>query len=362
MFGTCIFCHSRFDRNDAIEHLSFGRRLAFDPAKGRLWVVCARCERWNLAPLETRWEAIEEAERCFRASRLRVSTDNIGLAQLKEGTELVRVGAPPPLELAGWRYGDQFGRRRRKTIVLGAGAMALGMVPAFSAALPIAFGGLSLTLAFNLFHVNKAWRQKRVPRMIVRNDLGRLLPLSSADIRAAELEAVGFRSEGWRLKVPYRPSRDERTPEGREDRGWIEPKAHLHGEAAIRALGQILPHVNRSGGSVRQVRDAVSHIAGSGSIHELVRNGIDKRPSFRSVDDGADVAHLPTSIRLALEMVLHEGDERRALDGEMHLLEERWREAEEIASIADDLLLPADIQTRLERLRQEADGGLHKRQ
>ena len=32
-----------------------GRRLAFDPAKGRLWVVCRSCERWNLTPLEERW-------------------------------------------------------------------------------------------------------------------------------------------------------------------------------------------------------------------------------------------------------------------------------------------------------------------
>jgi hypothetical protein len=104
-----------------------GRRLAYAPAKGRLWVVCSRCERWNLSPLETRWEAIEEAERSYRATRLRVSTDNVGLAQLREGLELVRIGAPPRLERAGWRYGDQFGRRRRRMYMLGAAAM---LVPA----------------------------------------------------------------------------------------------------------------------------------------------------------------------------------------------------------------------------------------
>jgi hypothetical protein len=37
-------------------------------------------------------------------------------------------------------------------------------------------------------------------------------------------------------------------------------------------------------------------------------------------------------------MVLHEEDEHRAMEGELATLEKRWREAEEIASIADSLL------------------------
>ncbi len=52
----------------AIEHFPVGRRLAFDAAKGRLWVVCHHCGRWNLSPLEERWEAIEECERLFRGT------------------------------------------------------------------------------------------------------------------------------------------------------------------------------------------------------------------------------------------------------------------------------------------------------
>ena len=39
-------------------------------------------------------------------------------------------------------------------------------------------------------------------------------------------------------------------------------------------------------------------------------------------------------------MALQEEDERRALEGELWRLERAWREAEEIAGIADDLLLP----------------------
>ena len=39
-------------------------------------------------------------------------------------------------------------------------------------------------------------------------------------------------------------------------------------------------------------------------------------------------------------MALHEEQERRALEGELWLLERAWKEAEEIAEISDSLLLP----------------------
>lgn len=60
MYNTCMFCNRSLGTNEVIEHFPVGRRLAFDAAKGRLWVVCKGCERWNLSPLEERWEAVEE--------------------------------------------------------------------------------------------------------------------------------------------------------------------------------------------------------------------------------------------------------------------------------------------------------------
>ena len=65
MYGTCLFCHARLGANQAIEKFPVGRRLAFDAARGRLWVVCAGCGRWNLSPWDERWEAIEQCERTF---------------------------------------------------------------------------------------------------------------------------------------------------------------------------------------------------------------------------------------------------------------------------------------------------------
>ncbi len=63
---------------------------------------------------------------------------------------------------------------------------------------------------------------------------------------------------------------------------------------------------------------------------------------------------LPPAVRLALEMAAHEESERRALEGELAELERAWREAEEIAAIADELLLPPATGERLEALRERS--------
>ena len=120
-----MFCHKPLGANEVIETFPVGRRLAFDSARGRLWVVCRKCERWNLTPLEERWEAVEDCERIFRDTRIRVSTENIGLARHPEGLTLVRVGAPLRPEFAAWRYGDQFGRRQRRAVLYGAAGIAV---------------------------------------------------------------------------------------------------------------------------------------------------------------------------------------------------------------------------------------------
>ncbi len=88
--------------------------------------------RWNLTPLESRWEAIEECERVFRDTRLRASTGQVGIARIREGTTLVRIGNPLRPEMAAWRYGVRFGHRRRKyfaataATALGIGALSIG--------------------------------------------------------------------------------------------------------------------------------------------------------------------------------------------------------------------------------------------
>jgi hypothetical protein len=54
-------------------------------------------------------------------------------------------------------------------------------------------------------------------------------------------------------------------------------------------------------------------------------------------------------------MAAHEETERRALEGELAVLEEAWRDAEEIAAIADDMFLPDGTEGRLAALRRQRD-------
>src|SRR5206468_1317953 len=106
------------------------------------------CERWNLSPLEERWEAIEQSEKLYRDTRLRVATDNIGLAKLRDGTTLVRIGEPLRPEFAAWRYGDQFGRRRRRQMLIaGGGVAALGLVVSVGVSAGVGIGGFGWMMA-----------------------------------------------------------------------------------------------------------------------------------------------------------------------------------------------------------------------
>ena len=82
MFATCLHCAANLGSNEVIESFPVGRRLAFDPAHGRLWVVCRACERWNLSPLDERWEAIQAADRLYRDSRLRATAINSDAAAI----------------------------------------------------------------------------------------------------------------------------------------------------------------------------------------------------------------------------------------------------------------------------------------
>ncbi len=102
----------------------------------------------------------------------------------------------------------------------------------------------------------------------------------------------------------------------------------------------------------RRQRPNVPVREGAGCDDDLVAHRELRRQSGDLVTGENYLTRLAPSFRLALEMSLHEADERAALEGELHVLEARWREAEEIAAISDGMFLPADIDERLDRLRE----------
>jgi hypothetical protein len=350
MYSTCLFCNSDLGTNEALYAFPVGRRLAFDSAKGRLWVVCRQCERWNLSPLEDRWEAIEQAERQFSGAIRRVSTENIGLSRLPDGTELVRIGRPQRPEYAAWRYGDQFSRRlRRQLLITGGGLGAVGavvaggLVPAVSIAI---FGGAMSQVVFSIVHGR--------PEQVVAN---------------LRTESVGA------IAVRRRHLAETRLTSGNDgplalDVRYKGGAAILEGREALRVAGRLMPHVNRYGGKQELVRAAVGVLDESGGADGYLerlskyaekltgvpakRGGARRKPK-QSGWTGAyssGLFGLTPPDRLALEMALHEEAELRALQGELAELARAWREAEEVADIADNLLIPSPIQSALDRLRR----------
>jgi hypothetical protein len=348
MYSTCLFCNSELGRNEALEAFQVGRRLAFDANKGRLWVVCRKCERWNLTPLEERWEAIEQAERLFRDTRKRVSTENIGLTRLPDSTELVRIGAPLRPEYAAWRYGDQFGRRRQRQTWLAAGGLgALGaavFAGGVAAGAGAGFLGIIANVASTIVHGR--------PNHVV------------ARIRTTELGTLAVRRHNL-AQTRLLPGTDGPLA---LDLAFMDGGVRIEGREAMRIAGTLMPHVNRYGGNESTVQSAVRGLDDAGGADSYLENfskrahyatwiieepATNKRFTTKTLTNGytSGLFAMTAQDRLALEMALHEEAELRALQGELAELEGAWRDAEEIAAISDNLLTSSSIQKMLDKLR-----------
>jgi hypothetical protein len=337
VYSTCLFCTQPLGSNEAIETFPVGRRIAFDAARGRLWVVCRKCERWNLSPIEERWEAIEDCERRYRDTRTRVSTDQIGLARLPEGTELVRIGAPLRPEFAAWRYGDQFGRRRKRAILYTAGAATAFGAIVIGGALSGVVSGAILAQSGNWVNL---WVNART-RVKLRTDDGRVIKLRNPDLLATRI-------------LP-----DTGTTPFSVSVGSGKRLEQFEGPEAERVASQILPGLNTMGGAKTTVQDAVRQIEDGGGPAPFLRSELERAASMPPKGRGrrtqGALAQLPKPTRLAIEMALHEERERRALEGELELLASAWQAAEEIAGISDDLLLPPGAREFIEAARSNQE-------
>ncbi len=334
MFSTCLFCHAALGANESIEHFPVGRRLAYDAAQGRLWVVCKRCTRWNLSPLEERWEALEECERAYRGTRKRVSTDNIALARLADGTDLVRIGRPMLPEFAAWRYGEQLGVRRRRhfllrtipssvrwTTVVAAPILMLSQVYGMGAL------GVSSIAVVAMQYTGLAFeRLTKIPVAHVSvPGVGRL-PMRAED---AHRTVASFCNDGiLTLEAALRTPR-------RTVKFLSKTSEHtLTGDDAQRALSDVIVGVNHEGAKADVTADAVRLIEDGATASSLLVSLATPRIASRG-SSGGHLLHAPHPQRLALEIALHEEHERRAMAGELGALYARWEEAERTAKIVD---------------------------
>lgn len=322
MYSHCLVCTHDLGTNDWVDAFPVGRRLAFHARSGRLWVVCSLCGRWNLTPLDVRWEALESCERLFRDTQRQVSTPEIGLARLPDGVDLVRIGSPVRDEFAAWRYGRTFMRRWRRERLTSA---------AFTS------GGIFFPLSLPLLLPAAVWQELRERSVVARlpGTDGEPVLINRRQARRTRLQADD--DGGWTLVAT-----------GRHDR-----TAELRGDPALRAAGLLLPHLNRRGATELQVKVAVNQLERHGTGLDYFRAAA---PLVRSQpllgNSKAAIHRAPAEIRLALEMAAHEESERRAMEGELRDLLRAWQEAEEVAAIADDLLLPAKVRSALNRLHR----------
>ena len=361
MFSRCMFCHRDLPANETLEQFPLGRRVAYDPGRGRLWAVCPACRRWNLAPIEERWEALEELEKAVKdRSRLLSQTDNIALLRAGE-LEIVRVGRANLTEEAWWRYGLEMVKRRRTYQILTAAGVGgvLALMAGGAAAGAGVFGGWWI--------IGRAGRQ--LPKLSRALKFGRTAWRGHAVCPrcGSELTSIPFRTRGALIARPEGEEsvslqfRCERCDGGmgwlggagpRRYERWSNPTDRMGrrqgrrsqaralqaplpqegsgflitGVEAEHLFRRVLAYQNFAGAKESQVRDATSLIESAGSAPSLTQ---------RFTGTGRRLASVDGTMAIALEIAANEDRERRLLELELTALEERWKEEEEIAAIID---------------------------
>ena len=333
MYTSCLFCSARLGTNQELEHLPVGRSVALDPRRGRLWVVCSRCRRWNLCPFEERWEALEEGERLARESAVHEAGEELSLLRHPSGLSLIRVGKPTLAELVSWRFARSLVWRRRAYagtfvgLTGGAGLVALGGALGLGA-------GVGITA--QLLLAGKTYRDLLWPVVRMETSDGRELRLTAAAARGATFVPS---EEGPVLAVDF-----SRT----NARGNKEPH-RLRGPDIQHFIARAMPYINEEGASERVAIEAAAEIRDRGGAEAFLDSvATDSelhaqatyQNRLRGIGREGVLAKLPRPIRLAMEAASHVQQEDRVLSGELEGVIEEWRRAEEIAGIADRLEEP----------------------
>lgn len=328
MYRTCAFCNGTLDGDGGPSGLGVGRRLAFDEAKGRLWVICPRCARWNLAPLDDRLERIESLARAAAAGRVAAATEQVALIRWQR-YDLVRVGKPRRSELATWRYGERLRARRREQLKF---------------VVPVTIAAVGLAVAVNVQTGGSlgvfVWNFPRLVRGVYTEMVGRR--------RVALVEPPVCERCGRVMLLRAKHVRYARVvPEQQADVALILscPACHaegtmLSGSDAQVALRRGLTYLALTQWGRQRAEDAVRLVEGAGGPDGLIRDVARRELTVRS---------LGPERRLALEMAV---DER----AEVEALARQWQEAEELAEIADGMLStdPA-IEEALRQLRNKLE-------
>ena len=225
----------------------------------------------------------------------------------------MRIGEPLRPEFAAWRYGDQFGRRRRRAVLTGVGIGAVaGGIMIGGAAVGVAGGG-----GYWIWQVVNSmvqqYRRRRIVAHVPTPD-GRRLIVRGAHLNHLRLAPDAQSTVGWSLQLKH-----------------TEGEAVLIDHHATQAAALVMPAVNRTGASRRHVQEAVREIESLRDPVEFLKTVATvprwsprEYRSYRRRSQPKGVAGMPVATRLAVEMAVNEEHERIALEGELALLEEAW--------------------------------------
>jgi hypothetical protein len=325
MFRTCAFCSGALGGDGGASGLGVGRRFAYDGWKSRAWVICQHCGRWNLTPVDDRLDTVAALDRMASSGRVAATTAQVALVRAG-GYDVVRVGQPPRVELAGWRYGERLKARQRERIkvVVPVTAVIVGLTAATS----IATGGSMGVIVWqypqlaNWIYLQLVGNRKVNVEPPVCERCGSVLVLRARHLQQARITRTAHQDLAVLLRCPK----------------CHAAAALLEGPDAERALRSGLTFLNlRQRRRIRrQAEVAAGAVERAGGPAGLIESTARREPLL---------AQVAPDLRLALEMAVDEQAEVRELERE-------WRRAEELADIADNLLLPPSVEAELRRLKQ----------
>src|SRR5439155_1712325 len=291
MYRACAFCNSRLDGDGGPSGCGVGRRLAFDEWKGRLWVICPRCARWNLAPLDERVERIEALARAARDGRVAAATEQVALIRW-QGYDFVRVGKPPRLEFATWRYGERLKARQREQLKF---------------VVPLTVATVGLAVAVNVAAGGSVgvfvWNMPRMARWMYTGIVGRR---AVGLVEPPICERCG---SVMRLRAKHM-AHARVVPEAKADLGLIlscpscdSDGAMLIGPEAQAALRQGLTYLALTRRSGRdRAEDAARLVEGAGGRERLIRDAARKPACLKVPAPGGPIylalKHLMRELKL----------------------------------------------------------------
>ena len=342
LYTQCLVCHTPFPSNEELEYFSTSTRVAYDAQRGRLWAICRSCKRWSLAPIEKRWEALEELEKLVKdRAKLLSQTDNVAL--LRAGNlDVVKVGRADLTEEAWWRYGRELTSRaekHRRLTFMGTAVAGATLAGGW------ATGGITWLGAWLLWHSD-------APKQVTLG--ARWLRFGGSAWRGNQrcarcgqvFRSIAYRDRTQVILSPGGKPGDTLSVTQRcplcGDLG--DGGLHLRGKDGEYVSRRLLAYHHHAGASEKRVRSATHLIEEAGSPGDLTRNVI---------KGGRRLGDLDRTSAIALEIAANDTVEQHLLELELAEVEAHWEREEELASIIDGELTPLPM---MESLRRKVTG------